>query len=315
MTVRAALIGCGRFARRHLEHVARERSVEGLEITVLADVDPLRAETYAAEYDIRCWTGDVEAVLADAAVDAALIVTPPESHVPLAVTALEAGKAVFSEKPLSTNRAQREAVRAALARTGGFLQVGYCFRFPAPYVEAAKAAASAAFSAALVMNQEPGGLAYLFNNTCHAVATVLAMHEGGVKTVQATGSGWPGQAHAAEQFTLALGFEDGSLSVLTCGGAAMGSMMPKWYYKVVGRNGRVAEIASREGWSLWLDGEAGPVARANYHEGHREELRAFVRSVETGAPPAVGAEEALAVDEVLAEAAKELGFAEETDTR
>jgi predicted dehydrogenase len=304
--VRAAIVGCGNFAHRHAAHVCREGSVPQLRLYAACDLDAQRAEEFAGAYGIPRWTARVEEVLEDDDIEVVLIVTEPAAHVPLAIQSLRAGKAVFCEKPLSAGAEQRGALREALCETGGRLMCGYCYRFTPVAVRAREAIRPAAFTTALVLNNEPGGRSYLVHNACHAVDTVLSLHEADVTEVSATGTNVPGQAHPGEQFCITLRFADGSLAAIVCGGGSAGAWMPKWYYKSVGRNGRVAEIAPVDGWSLWLDGCDGPQVRCDYHEGHREELRHFAACVRSGEPFAVDVEPALRVDEIIDEAARQL---------
>ncbi|MDR2115064.1 MAG: Gfo/Idh/MocA family oxidoreductase, partial [Planctomycetaceae bacterium] len=53
------------------------------------------------------WYGHLDKILTDPAVDAVFIATNNQSHAPLALAALEAGKHVLVEKPLAVN--SREA--------------------------------------------------------------------------------------------------------------------------------------------------------------------------------------------------------------
>src|SRR4051794_11078350 len=53
----------------------------------------------------------------------------------LSIEALEAGKAVLCEKPAGRNAADVRRIAEAVERTGGALQVGYCWRF-SPAVDA-----------------------------------------------------------------------------------------------------------------------------------------------------------------------------------
>lgn len=57
-------------------------------------------------------------VIGAAAVDAVYIATPPATHAALVVAALEAGQAVFCEKPLAVSDVDAEAMLAA-ARVAG----------------------------------------------------------------------------------------------------------------------------------------------------------------------------------------------------
>lgn len=60
----------------------------------------------------------VEAVLADTSIEVVLVLTPPVAHVPVALAAIEAGKHVYTEKPLATSREEARIVLDA-ARAAG----------------------------------------------------------------------------------------------------------------------------------------------------------------------------------------------------
>ncbi len=81
---------------------------------------------------------DYDAMLADPEVEAVVVATSDAWHVPAAIKALEAGKAVLCEKPIGTAVEEVEELRAVVARSGRVLQVGHMKRFD-PGLEAAKA--------------------------------------------------------------------------------------------------------------------------------------------------------------------------------
>ena len=68
-------------------------------------------------------------MLADPQVEAVVIATADQFHVPLSLQALAAGKHVFVEKPLGTSVEECEELRRAVADSGCTLQVGHMKRF------------------------------------------------------------------------------------------------------------------------------------------------------------------------------------------
>jgi scyllo-inositol 2-dehydrogenase (NADP+) len=62
-------------------------------------------------------------VLADAAVDLVVLATPHDTHAPLAIAALDAGKHVVSDKVMCLNGAECDAMTAAAERSGKLLTV------------------------------------------------------------------------------------------------------------------------------------------------------------------------------------------------
>jgi predicted dehydrogenase len=90
-------------------------------VVALADLDPERARTLAAESGVPVTT-DLEGLLANPGVELVLNLTTPLSHFPVAKLVLEAGKHVYNEKPLAIDVSEADEL-LALAKSRG-LQVG-----------------------------------------------------------------------------------------------------------------------------------------------------------------------------------------------
>lgn len=128
------LIGCG----------SRGASVAGLiaqtsraRLAAVADSDPARARALGEKLRVD-WTADPETLFAQEAVGALYIATPHHLHVPLALRAAQARKAIIVEKPLADSLpAAREALRAARG-AGVPLSVVFQMRYH-PLVKKAKA--------------------------------------------------------------------------------------------------------------------------------------------------------------------------------
>lgn len=92
-----AMIGCGFIA----DHYARSlRGYPSLRLRGVADRDPSRAARFAAFHGVPAYR-DVDELLADAGVGMVLNLTNPRSHYDVSRACLEAGKHVYSEKPLA----------------------------------------------------------------------------------------------------------------------------------------------------------------------------------------------------------------------
>ncbi len=95
--IRIGLAGAGHLGRFHIECLQR---IEGFQFIGFHDSDPARAEDIQKKYNVACLSSFQE--LLDQ-VEAICIVTPTVTHYELAVAAMEAGKHLFIEKPLTDN--------------------------------------------------------------------------------------------------------------------------------------------------------------------------------------------------------------------
>jgi predicted dehydrogenase len=107
------LIGCGNVSSQYLPNGPR---LEGLRYVACADVDPAAADRAAAEWDLARST-PAELVARDD-VDVVLCLTPPDTHADVALSAIAAGKHVYTEKPLATSVARGRAVLDAASVAG-----------------------------------------------------------------------------------------------------------------------------------------------------------------------------------------------------
>src|SRR5579862_6643403 len=81
--------------------LAGAREADGVELVAVASREQARAEEYARNEGIPNAHGGYEALLADPEVEAVYIPLPNSLHVEWSVRALQAGKHVLCEKPLT----------------------------------------------------------------------------------------------------------------------------------------------------------------------------------------------------------------------
>ena len=119
-------LGCGDITRRHSRTLARFRDVR----CHYASRDPRRAAAFAARYGGAGFFGSYAQALADARMDAALVATPPHTHLELVLEALSHGKHAIVEKPAFLRSADCDLARAAEARSGRRVLVAenYCYK-------------------------------------------------------------------------------------------------------------------------------------------------------------------------------------------
>jgi predicted dehydrogenase len=105
--------GAGGISHTHLLAYRGKANRDLARVVAICDVDEARANEQAKTYGIERVFTDYEAMLADPAVQAVSICTPPFLHVEQSVTALLAGKHVLCEKPVSPTLAGLDAIAAA----------------------------------------------------------------------------------------------------------------------------------------------------------------------------------------------------------
>jgi predicted dehydrogenase len=113
-SIKTAIFGTGFMGRVHLEAVRR---VEAVQAAAIAGRNEAVARKLGDAFSIPSVT-DYREVLRDPAIDAVHICTPNAQHFSMAKDALQAGKHVVCEKPLTTTAAEAEELVALAAEKG-----------------------------------------------------------------------------------------------------------------------------------------------------------------------------------------------------
>jgi predicted dehydrogenase len=130
--IRAAIVGIGHWGRTLVGAVQGKSSA--IRFTTGHTRTRAKAEAFCAEHGIAL-VDDLDAVLADPAVDAVVFATPHRQHGAQVERAAAAGKHVFMEKPFTLDVQSAEAALAAVARAGVVLGVAYPRRFHPAMIE------------------------------------------------------------------------------------------------------------------------------------------------------------------------------------
>ncbi len=116
--VNVGIIGCGNISGAYLRAC---RLFDILKIVAVSDLDIQRAKARAAEHNVpRVYT--VDELLADPEIDIVINLTIPGAHAAVGMAVLEAGKSVYSEKPLAITREDGRRLLETAAQRG--LRVG-----------------------------------------------------------------------------------------------------------------------------------------------------------------------------------------------
>ncbi|MEQ1768213.1 MAG: Gfo/Idh/MocA family oxidoreductase [Devosia sp.] len=122
-TLRVGIIGTGFIARTHVDSFRRAcllfRDLDTeVEIVAVADIALQAAQAFASAMSIPKAVDQWQALVTDPAIDLIDIATPNNLHFPIAMAAIEQGKAVYCEKPLSLTREEADTMTAAAKAKG-----------------------------------------------------------------------------------------------------------------------------------------------------------------------------------------------------
>lgn len=110
------ILGAAKFAQEHMGPAIH--AAKGARLAGLATTDPAKAAGFQAfAPDVKIYA-DYDALLADPVIDAVYIPLPNHLHVPWTIRALEAGKHVLCEKPITLAAGDFDALIAARDKAG-----------------------------------------------------------------------------------------------------------------------------------------------------------------------------------------------------
>jgi myo-inositol 2-dehydrogenase/D-chiro-inositol 1-dehydrogenase len=303
-----AFLGVGRMGETHLRNLA---AINGVRVKVVADPN-LEAAERGRELSgaARAIVSTEEAIL-DPAVDAVIIVTPTDTHARLIETAVLAGKAVFSEKPIALDLAETKRVVDLIRQKDATVQLGFMRRFDPGYAEAKKRIDQGELGRietfrALSRDTYPPPLKFLLQSG--GLFLDMAVHDldlarflvGEVEEVSTWGTVLIddrfAQAQDSDTAVVMLKFKNGALGVVET------SRRSKWGYdirtEVAGADAKVVieapqktpMVVSREFGARYDHFENFP---DRFETAYRLELQAFFDALKTGRKPSPGAEDAL----------------------
>jgi len=123
MCVRVAVIGAGYLGRHHARVFSE---IDEAELVGVVDIDRERAGEVARQYGCRVFVHYRDVL---PYVDAVSIVTPTTMHHEIAMGALQAGKDILVEKPITLTTGEAESLIYEAGRSGRIIQVGHLERF------------------------------------------------------------------------------------------------------------------------------------------------------------------------------------------
>src|SRR6185503_12340599 len=121
--IRFGVIGCGGMGTGHLGSLVKRSDADNIKVLAVSDVYQRRLTRAKGVCQGEGYL-DYRKLLERKDIDAVLIATPDHWHAKISMDAMETGKHVYVEKPMTHTVAQAVALREAVKRTKKILQVG-----------------------------------------------------------------------------------------------------------------------------------------------------------------------------------------------
>jgi UDP-2-acetamido-3-amino-2,3-dideoxy-glucuronate N-acetyltransferase len=308
--VKIGLVGCGMWGRNLARNLAQ------LDVlAAVADRTDENAAAFAAQFNSR--KSDWGAMLADASIGGVVIVTAAPSHDQLAIAALQAGKHVYVEKPLSLSLAGATNIAKAAQMTGRQVMVGHLIRYHAAFRELQEQISAGAIGKLrhiqanrLAMGRIRNTESVLFDLCPHDLSLILALACSMPDKIHCAGSshmtagivdyligflGFENGLSAGMQTSWLSPFKEHQLTVTGTAGSMVFDDTKPWPEKLT-----LYQDAMRLNGEHFIIDRASPVALpVPEAEPLKDEMRAFIAVCETGNPAASDISEALNVQTVL----------------
>jgi 1,5-anhydro-D-fructose reductase (1,5-anhydro-D-mannitol-forming) len=97
-----------------------------------------KAKDFALRHNVDSWHNNAEPLLTDPNINAVYIATPPAQHKDYAIAALNAGKNVYIEKPVTLNAGECDAIIAAEKTSGKKVSVAHYRRYVPCFMKVAE---------------------------------------------------------------------------------------------------------------------------------------------------------------------------------
>lgn len=294
--IRIACIGCGFIGRRHLENVA---VMPGVEAHAFVDARAEAAEAFLRDFGGAYFTTDPVRVFEDSNVDAVIIATYHDSHVPLALCAAAAGKHILLEKPVALSMEECRRLSVAVKQGGIRCSVNFKFRYAPSVLRTREAIPEPVLTVGqLAMERMPdkiwvrdpargGGL--ILATACHVLDMVCYLNRSDPVRVYAEGlPPVTGDWQDVDAASATLRFANGTIASLVLADAGNNPYTGKWLHQVF--DGRRSAVLYDHFRQVRFSGVEPP------HFAATDEIRAdgtyglledFIRSIRTGTEPPV----------------------------
>jgi predicted dehydrogenase len=208
--LKVGVIGTGALGYHHLRHL---RTLPGAIVRGFHEADAARAGTVSRELGVK-HADSLESLLDE--VDAVSIVVPTPAHFAVAKAALERGKHVLIEKPITTTLAEADELLALAKAKGALVQIGHIERFnrairaALPYVDNPLFIESDRLAP---FNPRGSDVAVVLDLMIHDIDLVLTLTNAKVTQVSAAGVGV--LTPSVDIANARIGFANGAIANIT----------------------------------------------------------------------------------------------------
>lgn len=236
-----AVIGLG-IGENHVRALVDTSGVNSGEDVTICDVDRRKLNAIGKSYDVKNLTTSYQEVLNTPDIDVITLATPPYLHEEMVTSALESGKHVYCEKPLSTTFSSSKKLVQLAVEKGLALTVGFNMRHYGEYEKASSllrkgvldsivtvesySHASAHDMDGFRLSKEKSGGGCLIDSGSHRF-DLLRWLIGPIKEIQCFEDNLAiNQMEGEDTATVNLRFEGGTLGTLNCTWAT--GSIPRW---------------------------------------------------------------------------------------
>ena len=284
---RVGFVGAGSFAQNVLLPIVKDSAP----LIGVATVRPNSAKGTADKFGFSYATCDAEEIMTDDEIDVVFVATRHDTHADLVIRALEKGKHVFVEKPLCLNEEELARVCAAYENAGRHLLVGFNRRFAPLVVEATRHFGvgvprainyrinAGALPAGHWIHDPAVGGGRVVGEVCHFVD--LTQYLAGARITTVSASEMKDPDGLTDTVSISLGFENGSTASIAYYSNGDKSLAKERIEVFCG--GTVAVIDDFKSLNVFGSKPGKKKLKTN-DKGHRAEVVAFLRAVETGHP-------------------------------
>lgn len=284
--VTAGFIGAGNFAQSYILPVLKS---EKARLKTVVTSKPVNASSVKEKFGFEDCGTDAEKVFSDSEINTVFIASRHDSHGKYVLRAIESGKNVFVEKPLTINQDELNSISAAYKNSDVNLAVGFNRRFSKSFTEIKKFFAGIKEPKAILYRvhagfipsshwiQDPLQGGRIIGECCHFIDTMLYLTDSLPVSFSASSIRSDNSAvKSRDNISVIIDFADGSTGTLLY--LANGDSSAGKEYCEVFSGGRTAVMDNFVSVSYHAGGRR-TIKKSDSKKGHKEEIKHFLNLV------------------------------------